>query len=288
MSVGSQLRAARAERKLSIAEVSTGTKIQPWVIEALEADRLQELMSPVYVKGFIASYARFLRLEPDPLVSQLSWPQPPEPESAAQPQAVPAIPVTIRWSGPVLRRVALAAAAAAAIVVVVQVHPFRHLPRLSLIPKHTPAQRRVSSPHPQVTSAARIQPAPAAPSRPTPPTQSKSVEPALASIAPVHEAPNLAPPPLALQPSQPLELAVTATRATWIRVRADGKLLTQQRLQRGASERWTAKKRFELIIAQPSQVNVTLNGQSISPFAIAHRGRMVITHQGVTQLPDEE
>ncbi|MBI3330528.1 MAG: DUF4115 domain-containing protein, partial [Candidatus Omnitrophica bacterium] len=86
----------------------------------------------------------------------------------------------------------------------------------------------------------------------------------------------------------PLELAVTAHRTTWIRVRADGKLLTQQRLPRGANERWTAKKQFELIIANPTQVDLSLNGQSISPFAVAHRGRLLVTHRGVTPLPDED
>ena len=288
MSVGLQLRTARTERKLSLADISRGTKIQPWVLEALEADRLPELMSPIYVKGFLASYARFLHLDPEPLISQIAWP-PPEPEAAAEPQAAPAIPVVVQFSWPVLRRIALIGMAVVALIVLVNVQPLRHLPRLSLALKHAPAQRHVQSQRPTVAKTARPQSAPAATSQPTPPpSQVKPIEPVLASVAPLRDTPDLSPPPLTLQPTQPLELAVTATRATWIRVRADGKLLTQQRLPRGASERWTAKKRFELIVAAPSQVDIMLNGQSISPFAVAHRGRMVITHQGVTQLPDEE
>ena len=53
------------------------------------------------------------------------------------------------------------------------------------------------------------------------------------------------------------------------------------------TERWTAKKKFELIVANPTQVDLSLNGTSISPFAIAHRGRLLITHHGVIKLPDE-
>jgi hypothetical protein len=87
--------------------------------------------------------------------------------------------------------------------------------------------------------------------------------------------------------TQPLELHMSAHRTTWIEVRADGKLLTQQRLPRGSNERWTAKKQFELIVAKPSEVELVLNGQPISPLAIAHRGRLLITHHGVTKLPDE-
>ena len=97
----------------------------------------------------------------------------------------------------------------------------------------------------------------------------------------------MAPPAeLAVKPIAPLELTMTATRATWIVVRADGKLLTQQKLGRGAKERWTAKKRFEIVVANPSQVELQLNGQPITSFVIAHKGRLAITHQGVNGLSE--
>ena len=108
-------------------------------------------------------------------------------------------------------------------------------------------------------------------------------------MTPVREPLTLpAPSPVSLTAVHPLELSVTAHRTTWIKVRADGKLLTQQRLPRGANERWTAKQQLELIISKPTQVELTLNGQSISPFAVAHNGRVLITHRGVTPLPDED
>ena len=90
MSAGSVLQRARKDRKLSLTDVTEKTKIQPWVLEAIEADRLQELMSPVYVKGFITTYAKFLRLEPEPLLAQLPWPQP-EPAQEELPPAPPQI-----------------------------------------------------------------------------------------------------------------------------------------------------------------------------------------------------
>ena len=79
---------------------------------------------------------------------------------------------------------------------------------------------------------------------------------------------------------------MTVKRPTWIRVRADGQLLTQQRLGGGDQESWTAFKQFELIVAKPSQVDLELNGESISPLAVAHHGRLLITPRGVSQLPD--
>jgi hypothetical protein len=121
-------------------------------------------------------------------------------------------------------------------------------------------------------------------SRLSPPT---ATAPKLASVTSTESAKPPELPTLTMLATQPLELQVSAHRTTWIQVRADGKLLTQQRLERGAKEQWTAKKRFELIVAKPSQVELVLNGQPISPLAIAHQGRLLITHHGVTKLPDE-
>jgi len=250
MTVGRELREARTGQKLTIAEVSTATKIQPWVIEALETDRLQELMSPIYVKGFLTTYAKFLRLSPEPLLAQFTWQAEEEPAAPAAPPALPPMAIRIPW--PLLRRVGVVALGGGLVVGVVMLNPLRWVPKFSL-----PTFRM-----PKLASVAPL------------PTESK---PPLQPVAG----------PATGRAVQGLELEVTAHRATWIRVRADGKLLAQQRLPRGSQERWTAKKRLELVIAHPSQVALTLNGQSISSSAIAHRGRLVITRQGISPLSDD-
>jgi len=250
MTVGSQLQAARRERKISLADVVKETKIQPWILEALETDRLQDIMSPIYVKGFLATYARFLHLPPEPLSAQLPWPKA-EPELTPE-TAAPAAPATGPWLPAAWRgRLGLAAGAVAALAALL-ILPLRARP---------PDRAPVGAPRPSAR---------------------------LASVAPVKEIEALpASPTLTMLPTQPLELSVSARRTTWIQVRADGRLLTQQRLPRGAKEQWTAEKRFELILARPSQVEIALNGQPIEPFAIAHGGRLLITHHGVTRLPDD-
>ena len=364
MTVGQQLQQARTSRKFSFADVTAATKIQPWVLEALESDRLPELMSPVYVKGFLSTYARFLKLNPTPLVAGLQWPQPPEqgevllqqqeelppasvaakraavaePQvSVARPQGdevkepaarepvavplpqpkrglptfqVPTLQVpkfrlprvhlpTLRLPRipmPVLWRVGQAAALAGVIAVVVAVKPLQYAkripwPTLSL-PKvaktnagaKKAAARKQTAKKPAPDAAVKVQTAKAV-------EEAKPAAPKLASasVAPIGEALKSPPPPPPVPAPvsvEPLELVVTANRTTWIKIRADGKLLTQQRLARGANEHWTAKKQFEIVVSKPSQVELTLNGQSISPFAIAHRGRLLITHRGVTPLPE--
>lgn len=244
--VGEQLRHARTERKLQLADVTRDTKIQPWVLEALEADRLQELMSPIYVKGFLTTYAKFLHLDPTLLLAQLQWP---EPEGPPQPLTETTIhlPAVWSWTPAIARRIGVAAAVGVAMMGLIAIKPLR-----------------------------RLSPPASGPQK-------------LASVSAVSETPAKPPPlpTLTILATQPLELSITAHRTTWIQVRADGKLLTQQRLPRGARERWTAKKQFELVVSQPAHVELTLNGQPISPFAIAHRGRLFITHHGVTKLPGD-
>ncbi len=263
MTAGTILREARTERKLSLSEVAKRTKIQPWVLEALEGDALQDRMSPIYVKGFLTSYARFLHVEPESLVAQIPRLQA-EPAPEPAPAAAP-VPVAIEIPWALLRRMAVGVAACALVVGVIRVNPLRHLPRLSL-----PATAKATEP--------------AAPKSPAPKARGAK----LASVGPMAESVKPAAlPTLTLLQTQPLALNVSAQQTTWIQVRADGKLVTQQRLPRGAVEQWTAKKKLELVVAKPSQVELLLNGQSISPFAIAHEGRLMITHHGVTKLPNE-
>ena len=354
MTIGTQLQEARNLRKLTYGEVTEKTKIQPWVLEAIEADRLQDVMSPVYVKGFIGSYAKFLHVDPEPLLAQLNAPKAEPTIAEALPPPQPALPpVAISWPKLELpkfqmpkvrvpklqmpairmprielptvrlpkvelpqiplfiwRRVGAGLLATALIAGVVIAKPKIALPKFQIampkisLPKFAKADAKkktakavavkpkkvASAPKPAVkkvtTAAASTASQPAAAAKLV---QVAAEAPAIqaASVGPVADSLTAqAAPSLNLVPTQPMELDVIATKTTWIKVWADGKLLSQQRLPRGAKERWTAKRQFQLIIAKPSQVDVTLNGQSISPFTIAHQGRVLITHTGVARLPD--
>jgi len=253
LTVGRQLRQARERLRLSLKQVTERTKIQPWILETLEADRLHTSMSPIYVKSFLATYARVLRLDPQPLLAEL-FPAPVQ----AVPEPAPPAP-RVDWAarlsalvegvreglGPLVRRAAPVAAALALVIALARLNPFRWLAT------HAPRQE--------------------------------------ASVAVVREAAQ-APQGVALDLNalQPLELSVIVRRTTWVSVKADGRLLAQHELTTGTEERWTARKRLELIVAKPSHVEVLLNGQSIQAVAMAHRGRLVITHAKIAPLPTSE
>lgn len=69
-SLGEILRDAREDEELTLGELSQRTKISTTMIEALEADDLDRLVSPVYARSFLRSLAEALGLEADWLVTK--------------------------------------------------------------------------------------------------------------------------------------------------------------------------------------------------------------------------
>jgi cytoskeletal protein RodZ len=61
--VAEQLRAAREARNLSIAEVAEITKIRTDHLRALEESNFDVFVAPVYIRGFVRTYATLLKLD---------------------------------------------------------------------------------------------------------------------------------------------------------------------------------------------------------------------------------
>ncbi len=62
-SIGQVLKQEREERRLSIEEVSSTTRIPRRTLESLEDDRFEDLPSGVFVRGFIKAYASAVDLD---------------------------------------------------------------------------------------------------------------------------------------------------------------------------------------------------------------------------------
>jgi cytoskeletal protein RodZ len=68
--IGNTLREARIRRGLSIADVESVTKIRSKYLEALEENDFEVLPDATVVKGFLRSYAVFLKLDPEILLAE--------------------------------------------------------------------------------------------------------------------------------------------------------------------------------------------------------------------------
>ncbi|HEY1429507.1 MAG TPA: RodZ domain-containing protein [Candidatus Tumulicola sp.] len=85
-SLGERLREAREARGLSLSEVSEQIRIRTVYLVALEEENWRAIGAPVYVRGFLRTYARFLGLDPEEIVAQFGEAVPAE--NAAEPQYI--------------------------------------------------------------------------------------------------------------------------------------------------------------------------------------------------------
>jgi transcriptional regulator with XRE-family HTH domain len=100
--LGQRFRAAREARGIALSDVAERIRIRSVYLAAIEEENWSTIGAPVYVRGFLRTYARFLGLDPEEAVAAFNRTQGPPQESAlpaneAEPgRAAPA------WAGPVL------------------------------------------------------------------------------------------------------------------------------------------------------------------------------------------
>ncbi len=69
-SLGKYLRAERENRNLSLEEAAKSTRIREHFLRAIEEDKYELLPHAIYVRGFLAHYARYLGLDPSEVVQR--------------------------------------------------------------------------------------------------------------------------------------------------------------------------------------------------------------------------
>jgi cytoskeleton protein RodZ len=84
-SFGSWLRRQREARQISLREVADRTKISMRYLQAMEDDRFEVLPAPVFAKGFLREYARYVGLSPDEVVNHYLSVQQPQAAEPGEP-----------------------------------------------------------------------------------------------------------------------------------------------------------------------------------------------------------
>ncbi|HSK75559.1 MAG TPA: helix-turn-helix domain-containing protein [Thermoanaerobaculia bacterium] len=80
-SFGDWLRRQREMREINLRDIAERTKISLRYLQAMEADRFDLLPAPIFAKGFLREYARYVGLSPDEVVNHyLAVQQPQESE----------------------------------------------------------------------------------------------------------------------------------------------------------------------------------------------------------------
>jgi transcriptional regulator with XRE-family HTH domain len=240
--LGSALRKARRRRKISLAQASRDTRIGLRYLTALERGApLDEFPAPMYARAFLREYARYLRLEAEPLLQLLA---PYEPPPVAPSLAVLARVAPRKRSGG--RLVALFVAAAVSVLLVLAADD--PLPRPS-----TP----VSDLDETIPAAA-----------PATGDTGDNAAPATDDVA------------RGLPGVGAITADLRASGRSWLRVVADGEVVYEGMAAQGWSRSFSGGDRVEILIGNAGAVELLVNGQSMGPLGAAGEVRRLLITAG--------
>jgi len=229
---------------VSLAEIADVTKISKSYLQALEEERFDVLPAPVFAKGFLREYAKYVGLDPDEVVnSYLTARQDGEPEALAQ-EASSARRRSFEWtSGLTL---------AGALVLLLGAIGFAGF----WAERSQRGERGAPVPSPPLERAT-IDLAVAEPA---------VTEPALAETVAVE--PAGAPAGLLPDPTRaaPLVVTIDFTEDCWVEVSVDDRRRLSELHVQGESLQIEAERRVDLTLGNPSGVSVEVNGE---PYSLA-------------------
>ncbi|HKI03047.1 MAG TPA: helix-turn-helix domain-containing protein [Thermoanaerobaculia bacterium] len=228
-SFGDWLRRQREMREINLRDIAERTKISFRYLEAMEADRFDLLPAPIFAKGFLREYARYVGLSPDDVVNHyLSVHRPeelagdlkddtkvrskPKPVDPGQP------PVRRNWSYGLV----LALAGLILLVLVALAAWF--------------ADKR----HEEPSSSNEAPPMTAPPPAP-------AIQPAAAQSA-------------APEPTAPLEVSLDFTKDCWVEAVTDGKNRFSELRVQGEALQLEAEQSILLTLGNAGAVEVQVNG----------------------------
>ncbi|WP_327634041.1 DUF4115 domain-containing protein [Kribbella sp. NBC_00482] len=232
MSIGSELTAARVRADMTIEQLSAATRIRSGLLIAMEADDFSRCGGNFYARGHIRSIARVVKADPAPLIAAFDAEHAVEEEKSRREERAAAKSPTLRPARP---RWALVVGAILVILM------GWGMVRLFTLPSDIEANASKTA----TTTATVTTPTPKAPPQPT--------------VRPTKK-PTSAKPP-ALQTA----LRLTATGdGTYLTIRdRKNRRLFQGRLSPGIAQSVTSAGDIRVIVGNPGNLVVVLNGKRI-------------------------
>jgi cytoskeletal protein RodZ len=241
--LGEEFRSAREARGLSLSDVAERLHIRSVYLAAIEDEDWHVIGAPVYVRGFMRTYARFLGLDPEAAVARFAASLPAGTPAAAAPR--PAQQATAAEKKAAAERSSPSLAAVLSIVVAALA---------VLFVGYEFYQYRAGTPPAAPVADASIPPDGGEAATPAPPEDTE----ASAGLA---EVPPLAPSP-APKPKRGLSLRVTET--SWLRVTVDGKVVLEGTLPAGTAKSFTGKT-ADVRVGNAGGVRIAVNGHTLAP-----------------------
>lgn len=260
-STGVRLRKLRLEKGLSLDEVCKKTKIHPNVLKAIEEDSFVNL-SPIYVKGFLKIYCKFLGVDPKDYIIDYQEPR----ATVKIKDEPPRIYLGFNFLKVIAKKIKIIAIAIVGIVTLILLF------NSGKFVAHKIALRGKKPKPAPVAAVRKTSPKPI--SRPT----------AAVVEAKKEEPPKEVPAPKSKETKAGINLAILAKYDDcFIELKADGKTVFKNVLQKGRSDNWQAKAKFELSLGNARAVELELDGKRIT--SLGKRGQalknILITKEGL-------
>lgn len=247
---GQKLREARLQAGLSDVDLVHLTRISPQFIEALEKGEFQHLPGRVFGRGFVTNICKAIGGDDYELVEAYDrcWTEPPAIPPIVDKSRANKKPKNRFWKW----------FSSAVIVVIVAGYNYRTLlPDSWLTSKSPPAE--------QLSTAPTETPPPEEPAQAVPPELEEH---------PLDQQVEAAPPPIPVnKKAVRLEIASAIT----IRIKQDTGLMADMHLDPGTHD-FDFKERLELIIPDPSDVNLEFAGEPFDLGKAKNRQHLVFSH----------
>lgn len=271
---GAILKQAREEKGLSLEIVHEATKIPMDVIKALEEGYTTRSMSPFYYRGFLKIYASYLNVDTSQVIEEVK-------DERLKFKKGKTDYEPFDWQEYISRFFTQRRKQQIIIGLGVVLALFVLFRLISWIASHRPAPKpktaKVSHaaekkiPKPEVTQMAAPR---------TIAVESVAVIPPVEAAVESVEQNNIA----MISPAQGVNLTIRTRKSSWLRVKADDKVVFQGSLKGGAVETWNASKQIEISGKNIQNLEFELNGKTIG--SLGQGGSkakvVVVTAEGLT------
>jgi cytoskeleton protein RodZ len=247
--LGPFLRYERERMNLSQDEIAQKIRLRRFIVEAIENEAWERLPPPVFVKGFVRSYAKTLDLDEKRVLDLYYRAAPPEPEILKPVDATRASH-RVRI---LLSLLVVAALGCVAYFWYVKAST-RDRENLSMAERAAPVEREVSRPDKQekVMMSALPETLPGTISSTPPEQRPQEQAPAEDDSAPATD-----------RELPALTLKALVKERTWISIRVDGDEPKEFIFQPGARPQWKGTRGFEIVVGNAAGVDFELDGKRI-------------------------
>ncbi|HUN28852.1 MAG TPA: RodZ domain-containing protein [Alphaproteobacteria bacterium] len=256
--LGERFRAAREARGLTLSDVAEHIRIRSVYLAAIEDENWSAIGAPVYIRGFLRTYARFLGLEPEEVVaefnSQASAPPPPVPSAPGAPPRTSYLADEERPPRALSPLIWIASLVAVVLIAILVYNEatLRSRQTASALPSNSPAVVASADSGAVADGTPSAAPSPSGTTAPseTPGASASSTGSAPASASPTPLAPGMA------------NLEVRLSAPSWLRVTVDGNVSMEGTFPAGTVRQFHGKT-ARLRIGNAGGVEVIIDGKSV-------------------------